>query len=152
MSTASIPVSEPDTLRLLFGPQDAYLKKLREAFDITVVVRGDEILLDGDPEPLRQALEAFAELIEIVQRKGQLKEEDISRAIARALGQPATPEQSIDLFEKAKKIAPRTPGQADYVEAIRKHDLVMCRGPAGCGKTYLAVAMAINALRQHQVR
>ena len=58
----------------------------------------------------------------------------------------------IEVFEKAKKIHPRTAGQFEYVEAIRKNDIVLCVGPAGSGKTYLAVAMAVNALRQEQVR
>lgn len=59
---------------------------------------------------------------------------------------------AIDLFEKARTVRPRTPGQEKYVEAIRGNDLVFCTGPAGCGKTYLAVAMALNALRTEQVR
>ena len=58
----------------------------------------------------------------------------------------------IDLFEKARKVKPRTEGQARYVNAIRENDLVICLGPAGCGKTYLAVAMALNALRTELVR
>lgn len=63
----------------------------------------------------------------------------------------ATPD-SIDLLEKARRVLPRSPGQSEYVRAIRDHDLVFCEGPAGSGKTYLAVAMAVNALRQEQVR
>ena len=59
---------------------------------------------------------------------------------------------SIDLFEKARRVKPRTEGQARYVDAIRENDLVICLGPAGCGKTYLAVAMALNALRKELVR
>ena len=59
---------------------------------------------------------------------------------------------SIDLFEKARRVKPRTAGQARYVDAIRENDLVICLGPAGCGKTYLAVAMAVNALRTELVR
>lgn len=59
---------------------------------------------------------------------------------------------NIDLFEKARRVKPRTQGQAHYVEAIRENDLVICLGPAGCGKTYLAVAMALNALRKELVR
>lgn len=59
---------------------------------------------------------------------------------------------AIDLFEKARSVRPKTPGQEKYVEAIRSNDLVFCTGPAGSGKTYLAVAMALNALRTEQVR
>ncbi|MEZ6055793.1 MAG: PhoH family protein [Planctomycetaceae bacterium] len=152
MPTASLSVSSIDILRILFGPQDAILRRLREAFGVNVVARSEQLHLEGTAEQVRQGVEALTELIEIVERKGRLKEEEVARAIARALGQVGAPAQAIDLFEKAKRIAPRTPGQADYVEAIRKNDLVFCRGPAGCGKTYLAVAMAINALRQQTVR
>lgn len=65
---------------------------------------------------------------------------------------PMEPEVAINLFEKARRVKPRTQGQGRYVEAIRENDLVFCTGPAGCGKTYLAVAMALNALRTEQVR
>jgi phosphate starvation-inducible PhoH-like protein len=61
-------------------------------------------------------------------------------------------QSAIDLFQRAKRVQPRTKGQEEYVEAIRKNDLVFCIGPAGCGKTYLAVAMAVNALRKELVR
>lgn len=61
-------------------------------------------------------------------------------------------DESINLFEKARRVLPRSPGQAEYVRAIRENDLVFCEGPAGCGKTYLAVAMALNALRQDLVK
>ncbi len=61
-------------------------------------------------------------------------------------------DEAIDLLEKARRVAPRTTGQAEYVKAIRENDLVFCVGPAGSGKTYLAVAMAVNALRQEQVK
>jgi phosphate starvation-inducible protein PhoH len=71
----------------------------------------------------------------------------------RASGSGQTLDDSaINLFEKARRVKPRTPGQARYVDAIRENDLVFCTGPAGCGKTYLAVAMALNALRTEQVR
>jgi phosphate starvation-inducible PhoH-like protein len=59
---------------------------------------------------------------------------------------------AIDLFEKARKITPRTPGQAAYVQTVKENELVFCIGPAGCGKTYLAVAMALHALRLEQVK
>jgi len=71
---------------------------------------------------------------------------------ARSARNPEPNLGSIDLFEKARRVKPRTPGQARYIEAIRESDLVFCTGPAGCGKTYLAVAMALNALRKELVR
>ena len=67
-------------------------------------------------------------------------------------GEPRTGAAGVPLFEKSREVKPRTEGQANYVRAIREKDLVLCTGPAGCGKTYLAVAMAIHALRTDRVR
>lgn len=64
----------------------------------------------------------------------------------------SAPDGGIDLLDRTSRIHPRTKGQADYVDAIRQNDVTLCIGPAGSGKTYLAVAMAVNALRQDQVR
>lgn len=75
-----------------------------------------------------------------------------SRSNGNGNGKSNGSSTAIDLFEKARSVRPRTPGQEKYVEAIRGNDLVFCTGPAGCGKTYLAVAMALNALRTEQVR
>ena len=77
------------------------------------------------------------------------REPSLSRSPA---GAQSLDDSSINLFEKARRVKPRTPGQAQYVDAIRENDLVFCTGPAGCGKTYLAVAMGLNALRTEQVR
>lgn len=77
---------------------------------------------------------------------------DASRSRANGNGKQNGVGPAIDLFEKARTVRPRTPGQEEYVEAIRGSDLVFCTGPAGCGKTFLAVAMALNALRTEQVR
>ncbi len=146
-----------------------------------MVVRGDELKLQGDSDKIRRGVEVFRELQAIIDRKGQLSGEEVSRVLTGGDAPPVAvitdgpglpvgappanggrsnghgiaevePGPGIDLFEKAKRVHPRTPGQAAYVEAIREHDLVFCSGPAGCGKTYLAVAMAINALRLEQVR
>ena len=75
-----------------------------------------------------------------------------SRSNGNGNGKSNSSGSAIDLFEKARSVRPRTPGQEKYVEAIRGNDLAFCTGPAGCGKTYLAVAMALNALRTEQVR
>jgi phosphate starvation-inducible PhoH-like protein len=152
MSTATILIPSQDTARTLLGAQDAYLKQVRDALGVRIVLRGDSLTLDGDDEAVRKGLEILNELLDIAHTKGILLDDDVNRAIGRQAPQPEGEAPRIDLFEKAKQIAPRTPGQAEYVEAIRNNDLVFCRGPAGCGKTYLAVAMALNALRKELVR
>ncbi|MBL8852031.1 MAG: PhoH family protein [Planctomycetaceae bacterium] len=151
MSTALIPLSNPDEIRTLFGAQDVNLRRIREAVGVSAVLRGDVLTLEGEEAPVRRARQVVEKLQSIVARNGALLEAEVLNALE--LSAPGNGAASpIDLFEKAKKVAARTPGQAEYVDAIRKHDLVFCRGPAGCGKTYLAVAMAVNAIRREQVR
>jgi phosphate starvation-inducible PhoH-like protein len=155
MSNASstIALTYPDEARLLFGPADAHLRKIREALGATIVLRGDCVVLEGSPEQVQRTEEVFNRLRDVIRRDGVIAED----AVTRALTQQLVPGEisagaAIDLFEKAKKVRPRTPGQQRYVDEVRKNDLVFCLGPAGCGKTYLAVAMAVNALRSEQVR
>jgi phosphate starvation-inducible PhoH-like protein len=151
MSTATIPLSNPDEIRTLFGAQDANLRRIREAVGVSAVLRGDILTLEGEDAQVKRGQEVVESLQSIIARSGGLSEQDVQRALDHT-SPGAAAASPIDLFEKARRVAPKTPGQAEYVEAIKKHDLVFCRGPAGCGKTYLAVAMAVNALRREQVR
>src|SRR5262249_48094256 len=115
---------------------------------------GDEIRLHGTDEQIKRGLAVFAELRAIVERQGQLLDSEVQGVLGTSEDQHSNgaPAETIDLLEKARRVTPRTHGQAEYVRAIRENDLVFCVGPAGSGKTCLAVAMAVNALRQEQVR
>lgn len=156
MAESTLTFASHDQILALFGAQDAHLRQIRDALGVDVVVRGDEIQLHGEDEQIRLGLEVFVELKGLLERKGQLKDEDVSRAIRHVVGLPESEgelkKHAIDVFERAKRVHPRTPGQAEYVQTIQQNDLVFCFGPAGCGKTYLSVAMAIHALRTEQVR
>ena len=89
----------------------------------------------------------------IVRRRGNLTPDLFDEAIAAVTGQePLGRAQALDVLEVGRQIRPRTPGQADYVDAIRHHDLVFAIGPAGTGKTYLAVAAAVEALKHQMIR
>lgn len=118
------------------------------------MLRSDSLVLEGTEEQVEKTAALFGQLREIIRRDGVIRDESVSKLLNGSTAAPvaSSPAAEIDLFEKAKKIRPRTPGQERYVEAIRRSDLVFCLGPAGCGKTYLAVAMAVNALRSEQVR
>jgi phosphate starvation-inducible PhoH-like protein len=155
MTEASLSFSSPDQIPLLFGTQDRYLRQGRDALGVDVTLRGDEIRLLGTDEQIRKGLAVFTELRAILDKRGELLESEVQGVLGTTgnghpVESPAA--ESIDLFEKARRVAPRTHGQAEYVKAIRENDLVFCVGPAGSGKTYLAVAMAVNALRQEQVK
>lgn len=151
-STATIPLLHPDEARLLFGPGDTHLRRIRDSLGATVVLRGDSIVLEGSEEQVQLTEDVFQHLRDIVKRDGIAHDAVVGRILNQEITRSPLTEDSIDLFEKAKRIQPKTPGQKTYVDAIRKHDLIFCKGPAGCGKTYLAVAMALNALRSEQVR
>jgi len=155
MSEATISFADHDQIRTLFGARDRYLRQVRDQVGIDVVLRGDEVRLQGDEAGVQRGLEVFAELRAIIEKKGQLEESEVRRVLG-INGQSQQSEAGfkpvpIDLFEKARKVTPRTAGQANYVQSIEQNELVFCTGPAGCGKTYLAVAMAINAIRREQV-
>lgn len=152
MSTNTINFEDHDQIRALLGPQDQYLKRVRDSIGLQVVLRGDALLLEGSDEQVERGTEVFGELRGILQAKGHLEESEVVRALAHADFDEQADHSPIDLFDRARKVSARTPGQADYIAAIRKHELVFCTGPAGCGKTYLAVAMALNSLRREEHR
>ncbi|QDU87026.1 PhoH-like protein [Pirellulimonas nuda] len=153
MIEASIPVGDPDHIIQLFGTADQHLKRIREAIPAKISARGGRIHLSGDDAAVRQATGVFETLKNELAHAGQVGADAVRAAIDSAVGgESARPPQPIGVQKPGVTIRPRTPGQAKYVDAIRAHDMVFCVGPAGCGKTYLAVAAAIEALREQRVR
>ncbi|HUG92089.1 MAG TPA: PhoH family protein [Planctomycetaceae bacterium] len=162
MSEATISFTDHDLLRTLFGAGDQYLRQVRDSVGIDVVIRGDELRLHGEADNIQRGLRVFQELQQIIERTGRLDPWEVEHVLSGSNGDGVVPpagdaaeddaHASIDLFEKAKRVVPRTKGQAEYVRTIAENDLVFSTGPAGCGKTFLAVAMAVNALRSEQVR
>lgn len=154
MTEASLSFSNPDQILRLFGTQDRYLRQVREAVGVDVTLRGDEIRLHGTDDQIKRGLAVFAELRAILEKQGELLETEVQGVLGNGESghQNGVIVDPIDLFEKARRVAPRTHGQSEYVQAIRENDLVFCVGPAGSGKTYLAVAMAVNALRKEEVK
>ncbi len=151
MTETTISFLDPSQILILFGARDQHLRRVRESTGVEVTIQGDEIHLRGTEEQIRLGLAAFGEMREIIETKGHLDVADVSAVLGETNGD-SEPSEEIDLLDKARRVVPRTKGQADYIAAIRDHDVVFCTGPAGCGKTYLAVAMAVNALRQELVR
>jgi phosphate starvation-inducible protein PhoH and related proteins len=154
MSEGRVQFRSHDDVRSLFGTRDRNLRRLREVLHIDVVLRGDELHLHGDQAQVAVGTEVFSELRSVIERTGALDDDDLNRALDRIRfpSGSAAADDVIDVFHKARKIRPMGAGQSAYVQAIREHDLVICSGPAGSGKSYLAVAMAVNALRREQVR
>lgn len=153
MSEGRVQFRSHEDVRSLFGTRDKNLRRLRDVLHIDVVLRGDELHLHGDQAQVALGTKVFSELKSVIERTGVLEEDDLDRALGHATVVSTTShDDSIDVFHKARKIRPMGVGQQGYIKAIRENDLVICSGPAGSGKTYLAVAMAVNALRLEQVR
>lgn len=158
MSETSIRFADLDQIRTLFGARDENLRRVRDSVGVDVVIRGDELRLHGDDSQIRRGREVIEELRSIIDRKGHLRESEVTRVLNGTASEAEQAAQAVAIrddaegLRTAKAIKPRSPGQAEYLECMRENELVFCAGPAGCGKTYLAVTMAIDALRSEQVR
>ena len=153
MSEATIPLADSSALLTLFGTRDQHLRKIRESLGVSVSGRHDLIHIEGQDQAVAHATEVFEQLKQIADRYGAVSPDEVVQVLARVTGQALADESPpIELQHAGRAIRPRTPGQHRYVSAIRDHDLVFCIGPAGTGKTYLAVAMAVLALKQEIIR
>ena len=155
MTESTISSVDHQIVLPLFGAKDQHLKRLRERFKVDITHRNGQVRISGDDATaVAQATDAIEQLTEIVRRQGNLTPDLFNDTIARVTGE-AAPAKTIEVIETlqiGREIRPRTPGQAAYVDAMRNKELVFSIGPAGTGKTYLAVAMAVQALKNHQVR
>lgn len=153
MVESNISVVNSKALLTLFGARDQHLRKIRDALGVNISVREGRIHIDGETEAVRCATEVFEQLQSYADRHGILSMDDVARVIAGVQGgEPGPQEAPVQVFTAGRQIRPKSPGQSRYLEAIRNHSLVLCTGPAGTGKTYLAVAMAVAALKQAAIR
>jgi phosphate starvation-inducible PhoH-like protein len=138
---------------ILYGSHDRHLRLVRDAFQVQLVARHGLLKLEGEKERVDTGKEVLNKLLEIVRSTGRLDLEDVEQAIIDAKNETTEESiQAIDVFQKGIFIKPKTDGQTKYLEAIKKNDLVFCIGPAGTGKTYLAVAMALSYLKSGRIR
>ncbi len=140
----------------LLGERDELLKIVEKSFRSSILVRGNEITIYGDEEEELEALgKLFEELIMLLTSGIDLTPESVERAIDMVLAEeelkPSEVFTDIIISRRGKAIRPKTPNQKRYVEAIRKNTIVFSIGPAGTGKTYLAMAMAVKALLSKEV-
>jgi len=140
----------------LFGSQDLHLKMIEGALGIRVSARGEEVLLEGPSEAVRGGERILGGLTSLIGEGLILRPDDVECAI-RTLqgGEDLSPKEilrgGVELGTGKRVILPKSPTQKRYLEAIRAHDLVLGIGPAGTGKTYLAMAMAVACLMRREV-
>ncbi|MHB8512167.1 MAG: PhoH family protein [Actinomycetota bacterium] len=138
----------------LLGTRDEMLKVVESAFDSRIVVRGNEITITGDPKEAQKAATLFEELIELLENGNVLTTEALTHSIDMIRSEAGRPRDVFSdsvLTYRGKAIRPKTVGQKKYVDSIRRSTIVFGIGPAGTGKTYLAMAMAVKALTEKQV-
>lgn len=144
-------------LQVLFGKYDANLRLIEKELDVKISPRNNDIKISGKRPDVDKACDLFDYLQTVVDKGTDVKTRDIIYAL-KLTGHEADldfkklAKETIEVQAKGTLIAPKTKGQIEYVEAIKAHDIVFGIGPAGTGKTYLAMAMAVNALKKGLVR
>jgi phosphate starvation-inducible protein PhoH and related proteins len=152
---------DPDEILDLCGANDAQLRRLEGEFKARIIARGNELRISGEEEAVAKVAQVISSLRELRGKTGQRVSSQEFRQTVRTV-QAHSPQEadhrlrsmrleSIDVPLRRRHIAPLTDGQRQYVEAIRAHDIVFGIGPAGTGKTYLAMAMAVSALTAGEV-
>jgi phosphate starvation-inducible PhoH-like protein len=150
-----VSIAGIDPIRLL-GVEDRNLRLIEEHFDEHVVVRGDEMIISGSPRRIEQLTRVLERLIELAGSGRSVTEGDVLTVIrggaveSNAIG---TLEDAVVYYSPVKRrsVVPRSVRQKEYVDAIRSHDIVFAIGPAGTGKTYLAIACALAALKNGEI-
>jgi phosphate starvation-inducible protein PhoH and related proteins len=155
MSESTLTLSDPHLALQLFGPQDNNLRLVRNQLGVAITHRNGQIRISGPAESVRIATEILERLKDKVIRHVMIGPDEVADVLNQAIGSKATPafeRHELAIGNAGRRIRPRTEGQAAYIEAIRQHDMTFCIGPAGCGKTYLAVATAVEALKAKAIR
>ncbi|MDD4890036.1 MAG: PhoH family protein [Phycisphaerae bacterium] len=151
----TIDIADGHQRLALFGAADRNLRVIRDLLGVQVSARDGRIKLVGARTAVARAVEVIERLQDTLQTKPHLAISDIHDAIADSSDAAKTAAQDpnrIEVYARGKDVQPRTEGQQAYIDAVRTHDMVFCSGPAGTGKTYLAVAMAVASLKAQKTR
>ena len=140
----------------LFGHHDRHLKLIEGELGVRLSARGEELTLDGLPEAVRQAERILLELASLTNEGIVLQADDVTHALGALRQSPDASLKEVlgnaaTIVTKKRFVGPKSPTQKSYIEAIEQHDIVIAIGPAGTGKTYLAMAMAVSALIKKEV-
>ncbi len=138
----------------IFGSGDEYLKLIEKSLNVRIFARGDKVKISGNKKNALTAYDTIFEMIETISKTKNLSKNDVQKIIA--LAQNEFLEESINSNEvivkgKNGEVKAKTVGQQNYIEKVRKNDIVFSIGPAGTGKTFIAVASAVNYLKQKKI-
>ncbi len=151
-----ISIHSNDEARALFGKCDENLRLVESGLGVKIASRGERLTITGKKAEVEKSARLFEEMLSIVRGGGTIKRDEISYSIKSFKKDSGLDLQGIyldriEVSSKRQFVTPKTKGQKRYVDAIREHDIVFGIGPAGTGKTYLAMAMAVNALKKQEV-
>lgn len=156
MSEVILNVNNIDDIISLFGSFDENVNLLQRQYDVSILSRGNDIRINGDEKAVKEAASAIGTLLEMI-RKGESVSEQSIRYVSSMVSEGAQEEitqlcgDGICVTVSGKVVKPKTVGQKKYIDAISKNTIVLGVGPAGTGKTYLAVAMAVKAFKAHEI-
>ena len=149
----TVTLDSRDEAVILFGPRDQFLRTIRDALGVRVVARGDTLQVDGPEEAVGQAERVFSQLRAVLRKNAKLTADDVKGVVEVVHGGDARGgPTSLAVTDGGKYLRARTDGQGRYIQALKSHDLVVCVGPAGSGKTYMAVAWAVSLLKAGTVK
>ncbi|MPQ24572.1 PhoH family protein [Bacillus paralicheniformis] len=150
-------LESPNEAQALFGNQDSHLKLMEEELNISIVTRGETVYVTGDEETFEIVDSLLASLLNLIRKGIKISERDVLYAIKMAKKQKleffeSMYEEEITKNAKGKPIRVKTIGQREYIAAMKRHDLIFGIGPAGTGKTYLAVVKAVHELKNGRIK
>jgi phosphate starvation-inducible PhoH-like protein len=149
----TIQLDSPGKQLELFGPADSHLRLLRQSIGVQITARQANLIITGKAENANRAAEIIDKMQKRLIKCGSLTIADVNALLAQDDSTvTAETSEAITVYSHKKVIEPSTKGQLKYVETMLANDLTFCIGPAGTGKTYLAVAIAVSMLRKKQIR
>lgn len=148
----TIPIEDPSRRGAIYGTADRNLRLIRAAFDVRISARDNAVRISGDADAVHRAAGVVEELQRTLRTRPDLTDDEVQSVIERIGAAGANGSDQLRVFLPTGGVTPRGEGQAAYVESIRQNDLTFCVGPAGTGKTYLAVAVAVSLLKAHRIK
>jgi phosphate starvation-inducible PhoH-like protein len=150
--TRALTIEDRDEAVILFGPRDQHLRAVRDALGVKAVYRNGELRVEGTAEGVDQFVRVLDQMRQIGRKAGEIGAKDVASVLEVIRGATQRGGAPVVATEGGRSLRTRTDGQGRYVQALQTHDVVFCVGPAGTGKTYLAVAWAVALLKSKQVR
>ncbi|MHC4068984.1 MAG: PhoH family protein [Planctomycetota bacterium] len=137
----------------LFGPADSHLRALKKNLNVKISARKNDLLISGSENNVKNAAKIIEKMQKQLTKKASLTTDDVKIMFAQKDStKPAETDHAISVYSPKIAIQPRTSGQIKYIKTMLQNDLTFCIGPAGTGKTYLAVAVAVSMLKKKQIR